>query len=156
MRCTDMLRNLHFYYSIYIYICCIVIFRYSWSWTFHDYEIITTLKNFWVFLEGFVRVEWNRARWHKKGMEGESRNDIWLVVSNMNLFSISYMGCHPNPLTFIFFKMVKTTNQTWWWWVSCFILVQPYVGGWSRIPIYWRWKLFDSFQMKPSISNLFR
>ena len=38
---------------------------------------------------------------------------IWLVVSNMVLFSISYMGCHPTKLTltFIFFRGVETTNQ---------------------------------------------
>jgi hypothetical protein len=29
----------------------------------------------------------------------EVMDDFWLVVWNMNgLFSISYMGCHPNPI----------------------------------------------------------
>ena len=42
---------------------------------------------------------------------------FWLVVWNMNgLCSISYMGCHPNPIDeLIFFKMVKTTNQVFVW-----------------------------------------
>ena len=32
---------------------------------------------------------------------------LWLVVSNITFFSISYMGCHPNPIDeIIFFKMV--------------------------------------------------
>ena len=32
------------------------------------------------------------------------------------LCSISYMGCHPNPIDeLIFFKMVKTTNQVFVW-----------------------------------------
>jgi hypothetical protein len=34
----------------------------------------------------------------------------WLVVSNMNFISMIY-GMSSFPLTFIFFKMVKTTNQ---------------------------------------------
>ena len=37
-------------------------------------------------------------------------DDFWLVVSNIFIFHFIY-GMSSFPLTFIFFKMVKTTNQ---------------------------------------------
>jgi hypothetical protein len=43
--------------------------------------------------------------------------DNWLVVSNMTgLFSIIWMGCHPNPIDeLIFFKMVVAPPTRWFW-----------------------------------------
>ena len=54
------------------------------------------------------------------GWNFEHPNDHWLVVWNIFYFSIIY-GNNPFQLTFIFFKMVETTNQytpgnqTWQW-----------------------------------------
>ena len=47
---------------------------------------------------------------HNKKKKKNNRFLYWLVVWSMFYFSIIY-GNNPSQLIFIFFKMVKTTNQ---------------------------------------------
>ena len=50
--------------------------------------------------------EWDHSIQNNSGITMNDNNH-WLVASNIFLFSISYMGCHPNPIDeLIFFKMV--------------------------------------------------
>ena len=96
---------------------------------------------------------------------GNSNNTVWLVVWKIFYFSISYMGCHPNPSDFhsiifsrwllhhqpawCYVKYVKNTPKVQHWHVCSFdkmfeILVptcrDPHFGrhGWlARIPGWW-------------------
>ena len=94
------------YIYIYIFMLYSNKYRYIVSWWWNNKN---TKKDLSVQLEGFVRVEWNRARWHKKGMEGERTNDIWLVVSN--IFYFPY-GMSSFPLTNSYFSRWLVNHQT--------------------------------------------
>jgi len=49
------------------------------------------------------------ARWANISSSAMIITGWWF--GTFGLFSISYMGCHPNPIDFHIFKMVETTNQ---------------------------------------------
>ena len=50
-----------------------------------------------------------------------------------NVFSISYMGCHPSHWLFIFFKMVKTTNEILFYTLTAlYPLLKSVVSGFMQ------------------------